>query len=125
MRVGRRAPREDPQDRGWADSARHPQPERMTTTLQMRNTVHDFEAWKATFDKFERFRAEHGVLSYRVLRRADDAQEVQVLLDFESPESAVEFRGHLDKIRETPQSRRELAGYEEPVLLEDVGRESW
>ena len=41
---------------------------RMTTSLQIRNTVRDFEAWKAAFDKFERFRADHGVRSYRVLR---------------------------------------------------------
>jgi hypothetical protein len=98
---------------------------RMTTSLQIRNTVHDFEAWKAAFDKFERFRADHGVRSYRVLRRADDAQDVQVILDFDSPEAAVEFRGQLEQIWRTPQSRNQLVARDEPLLLEDVGRESW
>jgi hypothetical protein len=97
----------------------------MTTSLQIRNTVRDFEAWKAAFDKFERFRADHGVRSYRVLRRADDAQDVQVILDFDSPEAAVEFRGELEQIWRTPQSREQLVAHDEPLLLEDVGRESW
>jgi hypothetical protein len=97
----------------------------MTTSLQIRNTVHDYDAWKAAFDKFERFRADHGVRSYRVLCRTDDARDVQVILDFDSRESAVEFRGHLEQIWRTPQSRAQLTGHDEPVLLEDVARESW
>jgi hypothetical protein len=97
----------------------------MTTTLQIRNTVHDYDAWKAVFDKFERFREEHGVRSYRVLRRADDAHDVQVILDFDSPEEAVEFRGRVEQIWRTPQSQAQIAGDHEAVLMEDVGRESW
>ena len=97
----------------------------MTTSLQIRNTVHDFEAWKVAFDKYERFRADHGVRSYRVLRRADDAQDVQVILDFDTPEAAVEFRGRLEQIWRTQQSRAQLSAHDEPLLLEDVGRESW
>ena len=71
-------------------------------TLQIRNTVRDFETWKSVFDKFERFREEHGVRSYRVLRRADDEHDVQVVLDFDTEEAAVEFRGHLEQIWRTP-----------------------
>lgn len=97
----------------------------MTTSLQIRNTVRDFETWKATFDKFERFRADHGVRSYRVLRRADDDRDVQVILDFDSRTEAVEFRGHLEHIWGTPQSREQLVAHDEPLLLDDVGRESW
>jgi hypothetical protein len=97
----------------------------MTTTLQIRNTVHDYDAWKAVFDKFERFRIDHGVRSYRVLRRADDAHDVQVMLDFDSSEEAVEFQGRIEQIWRTPQSRAQIAGDHEAVLLEDVGRQSW
>ncbi len=97
----------------------------MTTSLQIRNTVHDYDSCKAAFDKFERFRSDHGVRSYRVLRRADDARDVQVILDFDTPEAAVQFRGQLEQIWRTPQSRAQLAGHDEPVLLEDVGRQSW
>ena len=37
--------------------------------LHIENTVHDFDTWKAAFDKFERFRADHGVRSYRFCAR--------------------------------------------------------
>jgi hypothetical protein len=97
----------------------------MTTSLQIRNTVHDYDSWRSAFDKFERFRADHGVRSYRVLRRADDARDVQVILDFDNREAADEFRGQLEQIWRTPQSRALLTGHDEPVLLEDVGRQSW
>jgi hypothetical protein len=97
----------------------------MTTSLQIRNTVRDYDAWKAVFDKYERFRSEHGVRSYRVLRRTDDAHDVQVLLDFDSPEAAAEFQGHLEQIWRTPQSKAQLLGDHEAVLLEDAGRHSW
>jgi hypothetical protein len=97
----------------------------MTTSLQIRNSVHDFDSWKAAFDKFERFRADHGVRAYRVLCRADDARDVQVILDFDSPEAAVEFRGHLEQIWHSPQSQAQLVDHDEPVLLHDVGQQSW
>jgi hypothetical protein len=95
------------------------------TTLHIDNTVHDYDSWKAAFDKFERFRADHGVRSYRVLRRVDDAHDVQVILDFDSHDAAVEFRGRIEQIWRTPQSQAQLAGHDEPVVLEEVGRESW
>ena len=54
------------------------------TTLHIENTVHDYEAWQEPFDKFERFRAEHGVRSYRHHPAAADPQQVTVDLDFDS-----------------------------------------
>jgi len=90
------------------------------TTMQIRNTVRDFEEWKAAFDSFERFRADHGVRSYRVLRHEDRDDMVDVALDFDSVEAAREFRRHLDKIWQTPRSRSQLISHEEPVLLDVV-----
>jgi len=90
------------------------------TTMQIRNTVRDFEQWKESFDKFERFRADHGVRRYRVLRHEGRDDMVDITLDFDSLEDAREFRRHLDKIWETPQSQSQLIGHEEPVLLEVV-----
>ena len=89
-------------------------------TLQIRNTVRDFDSWKAAFDKFERFRADHGVRSYRVVRRVDDQHAVEVTLDFDSAEAATDFRGHLEQIWRTPQSQAELVDHDEPVLFEVV-----
>ena len=36
--------------------------------------------------------------SYRVLRRADDAHDVQVILDFDDEAAAADFRGRLEQI---------------------------
>ena len=80
-------------------------------SVQIRTTVHDYDGWKAAFDKYERFREEHGVRSYRVLRRADDAHDVQVILDFDDEAAAADFRGRLEQILATPQSQ---AGRHQP-----------
>jgi hypothetical protein len=94
-------------------------------SLLITNTVRDYDDWKAVFDKFERFRADHGVRSYRVLRSTDDEQDVRVVLDFDSAAAAVEFRGHLEQIWRTPQSQAQLVAHGEPVLYEVVGSQSW
>ena len=69
-------------------------------------------------------REEHGVRAYRVLRRTDE-HDVQVILDFDSEAAAVDFRGHLERISRTPQSRAQLADHDAPVLLQVAGRQSW
>ena len=94
-------------------------------SLLIRNQVRDYDTWKAVFDKFERFREEHGVRGYRVLRRADDEHDVQVILDFDDEATAVDFRSRLEHIRTTPQSQAQLLDHGELVLLEVVGRQSW
>jgi hypothetical protein len=94
-------------------------------SVQIRTTVRDYDGWKAAFDRYERFREEHGVRSYRVLRRADDAHDVQVILDFDDEAAAADFRGRLEQILATPQSQSVTISHEGPVLLEVVGRQSW
>jgi hypothetical protein len=93
--------------------------------LQIRNTVRDYDDWKAAFDKYERFREEHGVRSYRVLRRADDPHDVEIILDFDDEAAATAYRGRLEQVFATPQSRAQLTGLHAPELLEVVARESW
>ena len=51
------------------------------TTVHIENTVRDFDTWKANFDKYERFRAEQGVQSYRVSRSLAEPSEVLIDLD--------------------------------------------
>lgn len=97
----------------------------MTTTLQIRNTVRDFDEWKAAFDKFERFRADHGVRSYRVARRADDDHDVEISLDFDTAQAATDFRDHLEQIWSTPQSQAQLVDHDEPVLFEIVAQHTY
>ena len=39
-------------------------------SLRIENTVRDFDAWKAVYDKFERFRVDKGMRAYRMARQA-------------------------------------------------------
>lgn len=91
-------------------------------TLHIENTVHGYEAWKSVFDKFDRFRADQGVQSYRVARRVDDGHRITVDLEFETVEAAVAFRGALEQIWRTPQSREQVADHGTPVLYEVTDR---
>lgn len=88
------------------------------TTLHIENTVHDYNDWKAAFDKYARTRAERGVRGYRVSRRIDDPQQVTVDLDFENAEDAVRYRELLFKIWQTPQSRAQLTAHADAVIYE-------
>jgi hypothetical protein len=88
-------------------------------TVHIENTVRDFEEWKATFDKFDRFRAEKNTRSYRVSRQVDEPNNVVIDLDFDSVEEATEFRAALQKIWQTPQSQAQLLAHT-PSQLYDV-----
>jgi len=90
------------------------------TTLHIDNTVHDYDTWKDAFDRYEAFRKERGVRSYRIARDATDPQRVLVDLDFDDAASATEFRGALEKIWATPLSRREMVSHRAPLLLDVV-----
>lgn len=92
-------------------------------TLHVENTVRDYDTWRGVFDKFERFRADNGVRSYRLSRRVDDEHQVLIDLEFDTVEEAVAFRGALEKIWQTPQSREQLIAHATPVVCEvDVER---
>ena len=90
------------------------------TTLHIENTVRDFDEWKAAFDKFERFRADKGVRSYRLARELADPNRVVIDLDFDSAEEATVFRGALEQIWRTPRSRHELVAHTAPTVYEVV-----
>jgi ribose 5-phosphate isomerase len=89
-------------------------------TLHVENTVRDFEEWKAVFDKFDRFRADKGMRGYRMSRLVDDPSKVVIDLDFDSVEDATEFRGALEQIWQTPQSKQHLVSHATPLLYHVV-----
>ena len=90
------------------------------TTLHVENTVRDFASWKAVFDKFDRFRGEQRVRSYRMTRAVEDPNHVMIDLEFDSLEDATAFRGALEKIWETPQSKQQLVSHGTPELRDLV-----
>lgn len=90
------------------------------TTLHIENTVRDFDEWKATFDKFGRFRVEKKMRSYRMARQVDDPNKVVIDLDFDSVEDATEFSAALQEIWRTPQSKEQLVDHTAPQLYDMV-----
>ena len=90
------------------------------TTLHIENTLHDFTSWKTAFDKFDRFRADNGVRSYKIHRRADDPQQILIDLEFDDRGAAEAFVPLLRKIWSSPQSQAEHVAHSEPVVLEEV-----
>jgi hypothetical protein len=90
------------------------------TTLHIENTVRDYTSWQEAFDKFERFRSDNGVRSYRISRQAGDPNQITVDLEFGSTAEAEAFVPMLEKVWETPQSREQLVAHEAPQILELV-----
>ena len=88
------------------------------TTLHIENTVRDYASWQEAFDKFERFRADNGVKSYRICRQAGDPNQITVDLEFGSAAEAEAFVPQLRRIWSTPQSREQLVAHGEPELME-------
>lgn len=88
------------------------------TTLHIENTVRDYATWQEVFDKFERFRAENGVRSYRICRQAADPNQITVDLEFGSTAEAEAFVPLLERIWSTPQSQEQLLSHEGPEILE-------
>lgn len=88
------------------------------TTLRIENTVRDYDAWKAAFDKFDRARRDRGVRSYRLSRSHDDPDQVAVDLEFDDRARAEEFGEFLRGVWRTPQSRGVLADHRPPRVLE-------
>ena len=86
------------------------------TTVHIENTVQDFDAWKANFDKYERFRAEQGVQSYRVSRSITEPNDVLVDLEFGDETAAQAFLPKLEKIMNSPQAQAQLVRHPVPRL---------
>lgn len=89
-------------------------------SLHVENTVRNFEEWKEVFDKFDRFRAEKKMRAYRMSRLVDDPNKVTIDLDFDSIEDATAFRGALEQIWQTPQSKEQLIAHSTPELYDVV-----
>jgi quinol monooxygenase YgiN len=86
------------------------------TTVHIENTVQDFDAWKANFDKYERFRAEQGVQSYRVSRSVTEPNEVLIALEFRDETAARAFLPKLGQIMNSPQAQAQLVQHSVPRL---------
>lgn len=93
-------------------------------TLHIENTVREYTAWKAAFDRFDRVRADNGVRSYRVTRSTREPHQVFIDLDFATTEEAMAFAGILEKIWRTPRSAEVLADHGLHEVREVVDEQS-
>lgn len=88
------------------------------STLHIENTVEDYDAWKAAFDKYDRVRHDNGVLAYRITRGDADPRQVYVDLDFAGRAQAEAFAVVLERILRSPQSRAVSAAHRPPEVRE-------
>lgn len=84
--------------------------------VHIENTVRDFDTWKATFDQYERFRAEQGVQSYRVSRSITEPNEVLIDLEFGDQTAAQAFLPELGQILSSSPAQAQLARHSVPRL---------
>ena len=87
------------------------------TTVHIENTVRDFDTWRANFDKYDRFRAEQGVRSYRVSRSVTEPNEVLIDLEFSDETAARAFLPKLEQIMSSPQAQTQLVRHSSPQLF--------
>lgn len=85
-------------------------------TLHIENTIADYDAWKAAFDRYDRARRDHHVRAYRISRPVDDPATVHVDLDFDTREDAAAFVQVLEKIWQTPLSAAVSTTHAAPEL---------
>lgn len=91
-------------------------------TLHIENTIADYDAWKAAFDRYDRARRDHHVLGYRISRPVDEPTKVLIDLDFDSRDDATAFVQVLAKIWQTPLSGSVSSAHTAPEVrtLEEV-----
>lgn len=74
------------------------EPQQATVILRIEHPVADFDTWKRTFDADPLGRAASGVLSYRVMRAADDGKHVLIDLEFGAADEATAMLGSLEQL---------------------------
>jgi hypothetical protein len=80
-------------------------------TLHIEHPITDFGTWRAAFDRFERARADGGVLAARIYRPVDDDKYVLIDLDFATVDQAQQFQQFLRTcVWSTPDNAPALAG---------------
>jgi heme-degrading monooxygenase HmoA len=89
--------------------------------LLVRHKVEDYQRWKPVFDHDHgAARARSGSMGGRILRNADDPNELLILLEWDSLENARRF-ADADDLREAMQ-RAGVADQPDVYFLEEVER---
>jgi hypothetical protein len=83
--------------------------------LSLRHRVDGFESWNSVFDDRLDARQKGKVIGHRLARSTTDPNEVEVVMEFASPDDAEAYRAYMDK----PETREALAraGVEEHARM--------
>ncbi len=60
-------------------------------TVFVKHKVNDYATWKVAFDNFSVLRREGGERSYRILHAINDPNDIALIFEWESEETAQEF----------------------------------
>lgn len=93
-------------------------------TLRIEHEVHDYETWKAAFDRDPADRKGSGVRAYRVQRPVDDPQYIMIDLDFDTAGTAEAFLVRMQTIWRSAQAAPALRGAPTTRIVEAVEQAS-
>jgi hypothetical protein len=93
-------------------------------TLVVTHVVRDFDTWKEAFDSDPLGREASGVRRHRILRAADDPNDVTIELDFDTTREAESMLGRLQEMWTTAGPR---LGLESPQVrvVDEVERKDY
>ena len=92
-------------------------------TLRIEHGIHDFDSWKAAFDRDPAGRKRSGVRYYRVLRPVDDPAYIMIDLDFDTVAEAESFLEVMHGVWGSPQAAPALVGTPRTRIVEAVETE--
>ena len=89
------------------------------TTLRIEHAIHDYDVWRAAFDRFAGKRSAAGVQRYTIHRPDDDPQYLFLDLEFEGRDPAEAFASFLrERVWSDPAASPGLAGSPRTRILE-------
>jgi len=88
------------------------------TTLRIEHAIHDYDLWRAAFDRFAEARERAGVRSHVIRLPADDPTYLILDLEFDSAEPAEAFATFLrERVWSSPEASPALAGTPQTRIL--------
>jgi hypothetical protein len=87
-------------------------------TLRIEHAIHDYDMWKAAFDRDPADRVGSGVRRYAIHRPVDDPRYVMIDLDFDSVTDAEGLLARLQNVWRSPEAAPALAGHPQTRIVD-------
>jgi hypothetical protein len=89
-------------------------------TVRIEHGIHNFDTWKAAFDRDPAGRERSGVRRYQISRPVDDPAYIMIDLDFDSTAEAESFLERMMTVWGSPEAAPALAGRPQTRIIETV-----